>query len=1295
MAGGSAYDKAIKEAQQKGQQEQQKQEQQAQQQKEQSLSGSHEGGSGAGTIITDPSAVGGRQGTRGNQQQGTTAEQTIQYANSLVNNAGLVAGSPEYFNALREYQKANNPDLVNNKELDQSIAEDYFSSAHTSTTSKASTKSTLPSSENVVFGYTSDAKLSPIVANFSKNPNDIGFTVTEKGQRQIDFFRASHVNDSGGVETPQSKDKSFGSEWTSQQPETIGATIFSNQKTLVRNSPFENKVKAEEAQRAEKVYPSFSNKDYTSGGFKEEKPVVTLGKAQSFFGNKTSFGWEDVSKDQLSRGSNAEKLSTTGLFAGQGNTRIDNQGGKPFEVAGGLTDKTSSRAVQVFAQSETNKPVSGLVNQPKTTQTPSESQGNVLSDKDFRAYLTREENQGAVFSIFVGNKKVGETSGARSYHDYLAAQKQFGNNVEISPSYPEVEKNIISNVKASPDYYEKNPSVLQKLGEKGYISPKGFNEIGLILHKDWFEKTAPIRAQDKAFRQSLTDVTNAGLGFNIKDSKGNVVATTQGPRAYHDYLAAQKQYGKDVTIEPKYEWSISDYFNKTLLEQPRSTPSGKPNEVISGLINSAKSTGYNLYALGLSTVQFAQKPDKSLNLGFGAKIPYSEQARQNIIGSLTFGVEPSKLLEGKIVYNQNIKLSEEGQKISEANKEPSYTNVQLGLEKPTKSTEYYSGQALFTGIMAGAMAYGLKDVIPVKTTTFPLPYTEGVKPARAVTFGTGGENDIILGGRGGGKFFRGPPKAENLNLNKLAPTTSREGFESGTGTPLQNKITTEVAVPALEKSGKLSKTGSLDILETGKEGSKLATTAPTIQFRGFGEKPFRSLTEEQTPVLLNFLKEKKFTVTGSTAEIPFTKEGFVSQARDVDIKGVKKEKAVKLSEELAGRLQEKALPGQTFEAKGTSVILTTKDAGLINAPKTESKILEFPQHEIQQGYGLTEEEKSFVFGTRVPKEKTKVEGLKIVTYDYQGLRKLASSTELHIGKGGDIIVRASSGREVKDPAHVFSYYKTKASNYFAVGKQQEGERLNQIAENYRSRHPELDFSKEYRSVNAPGTLELEQKPSVLSSVGSISSRNISSGLSKSSSVSSGSYGSAISARDLVSLRGSSASISKSKSSSLSTDMIRSKSLSSVTSKSKQGKYGSVKLSSRGGSSSKLNIFTSKTSSSKSKESGSSTNSSFSGLSGKSANSGKPSGMIIQSGFSGLSGSSTRSGFSRVGGSSGPLSFSSVTPTKPKILLPHGDIGYKRQPKAKEGPTALINLGVRNVFASSLNIVVGKGQRYEF
>ena len=411
-----------------------------------------------------------------------------------------------------------------------------------------------------------------------------GVILDQAKAAKADFSNLQQANISGVVNAEQPIG-GFGWNW--------GGNI-SGGRQITRGSSLEQQIEKSEADKAGKIYSNFENADYATGGKKDsDKTVVSLGKAESFFGKTpdNQYGWHDIGKDQLVRGSakeeqvkqsEAEKAFTNPPSKSNASYIT---GGTPDKTFGGVQTKQSqgknegwailapdqlsrnSPKEEAVKASETSKAsifvkdtskagydtgLGGLTDRNATSSTsslaflsrgksltPEEQQdknnsillGNGLaslsnqqikqknfsSDKEFRDYLHKGTDQGAVFSFFVGDKKVGETSGARSYHDFLEARQKFGNNISVGENFPSREKTLSDAVQKNTAFYSNLPqSYWTALSKEGYFSEKNQGKINEQI--SLYGKTQS--------REALA----SGQGILPAVRFGGVIPTDKGPK---------------------------------------------------------------------------------------------------------------------------------------------------------------------------------------------------------------------------------------------------------------------------------------------------------------------------------------------------------------------------------------------------------------------------------------------------------------------------------------------------------------------------------------------------------------------------------------------------------------------------------------------------------------------------------------------------------------------------------------------------------------------------------------------
>ena len=240
--------------------------------------------------------------------------------------------------------------------------------------------------------------------------------------------------------------------------------------------------------------------------------------------------------------------------------------------------------------------------------------GNFLTNKE----ISSKAKTGDVFVFFSNNKEIGRTEGPRSLHDVLKFSKA-NPDLEIQISNPTTEKAIISSVKQNPKFFlGESENYWTNLAKTGALSESGFKQIKSILETEVKHENvyAPLKDYEKT--QAIHDVTSRGGSFNIIDKQGNIIKTTSGARAKHDILEAEK---KGYTVQehftnplssPNAFLKASSIYNKNvpvnnLPEFGKASSFGniksnlKSYEPLANILGeSFRSTGETLYGLGIN-----------------------------------------------------------------------------------------------------------------------------------------------------------------------------------------------------------------------------------------------------------------------------------------------------------------------------------------------------------------------------------------------------------------------------------------------------------------------------------------------------------------------------------------------------------------------------------------------------------------------------------------------------------------------------------------------------------------------
>lgn len=161
------------------------------------------------------------------------------------------------------------------------------------------------------------------------------------------------------------------------------------------------------------------------------------------------------------------------------------QGGKSS-----VTSKPSSKSIDLFTRDNTTQ--NQLIEQ-QNINTKVDNAFTRLSNKDIRdknlknendlkSFFNKGQEQGAEFSFFVGDKKVGEVSGQKTFYSFLKARKEYGDNVSIQETFPSKEKALTESVQKNTDFFQNlPPSYWKSAGKSGFISQNNAGKINNII----------------------------------------------------------------------------------------------------------------------------------------------------------------------------------------------------------------------------------------------------------------------------------------------------------------------------------------------------------------------------------------------------------------------------------------------------------------------------------------------------------------------------------------------------------------------------------------------------------------------------------------------------------------------------------------------------------------------------------------------------------------------------------------------------------------------------------------------
>lgn len=258
---------------------------------------------------------------------------------------------------------------------------------------------------------------------------------------------------------------------------------------IYRGSAKEDLAKQREAERASLIYPSTSNADYITGG-KPESGVPWVPP----LGNQYKNMGQGINNSLVRNSSNEAKVKAS--EAAKAAKIYPSTANTEFNPLQNLTDVKAQKTNQSVFQSQsqgksfqtTEQFIAGVNNKIElgnaitSLSNKQIAEKNLQSEAQFKSYLHEGEQGGATFLFLVDNKQVGQTSGARSYYDFLKAQKQYGNKVAVETTYPQREKALSEAVGKNTDFYlSLSPAYWKALSESGYYTERNANKINSQL----------------------------------------------------------------------------------------------------------------------------------------------------------------------------------------------------------------------------------------------------------------------------------------------------------------------------------------------------------------------------------------------------------------------------------------------------------------------------------------------------------------------------------------------------------------------------------------------------------------------------------------------------------------------------------------------------------------------------------------------------------------------------------------------------------------------------------------------
>lgn len=228
-------------------------------------------------------------------------------------------------------------------------------------------------------------------------------------------------NQNAGVETAKSKGKSYGYDWVNAK---LGTT------QLGRNTSQEEKAKAVASSKASVLAPSSVKTEYN--------PLVNLTDTRAEKTNQSVF--RSTSKSKASPPLEEVVANRVGSL----------------ELGNGLVSLSNQQIESKNADIRTS---------------------NKKSESDLKSYFNQGQKEDATFVFYSGNKEVGQSSGPRTFHDFLSYQSKYP-DLAIEKTYPSREKTLTEAVSKHTDFYSGLPqSYWDALSKSGYFSKNNAEKI--------------------------------------------------------------------------------------------------------------------------------------------------------------------------------------------------------------------------------------------------------------------------------------------------------------------------------------------------------------------------------------------------------------------------------------------------------------------------------------------------------------------------------------------------------------------------------------------------------------------------------------------------------------------------------------------------------------------------------------------------------------------------------------------------------------------------------------------------
>src|SRR6185312_3969767 len=198
-------------------------------------------------------------------------------------------------------------------------------------------------------------------------------------------------------------------------------------------------------------------------------------------------------------------------------------------------DEKTARANQLIEQQNINAKVDNALTRLSNKDI---REKNLQNEKDLLSFIHKGQNQDATFSFFVGDKKVSEASGSKTFYTFLKTRAKYGDNVSIQETFPSKEKALTESVQKNTDFFQNLPSRYWKsAGKSGFISQNNVDKINTIIDLN-------VKKENREELSNLQGFTSDYIGTKYQNNP--ITGKTPYKQEYH----VDATTGKLVDINP-------------------------------------------------------------------------------------------------------------------------------------------------------------------------------------------------------------------------------------------------------------------------------------------------------------------------------------------------------------------------------------------------------------------------------------------------------------------------------------------------------------------------------------------------------------------------------------------------------------------------------------------------------------------------------------------------------------------------------------------------------------------------